>query len=264
VPDGSVEAVVIAKAAALMVNCNEADAMALALSVTCTVKLNVPLAVGPPESVPVVVPRERPLGSFPTLMLHEYGCVPPVAPNVTDGYGVPTVPTESDGWLIVSTAAAVTLIDNDWVLAVRCGVLLSQTLTVKLNSPLAVGVPEIVPVVSPIERPLGSCPLPMLHEYGCVPPVAPNVACGYGVSTVPPESDGWLILIDWFSIAMMRPPRRMYSFELVCPWSETTPSRMLKKPENSRQASRAALFVPPAGCRLPDKISWLNGEPRFH
>jgi hypothetical protein len=47
----------------------------------------------------------------------------------------------------------------------------SVILTVKLNDPAAIGVPEIAPVAAS-ERPLGSDdPMASANEYGAVPPV---------------------------------------------------------------------------------------------
>ena len=39
-------------------------------SVTCTVKLNVPAALGVPEIVPLELPSVSPVGSEPDTMLH--------------------------------------------------------------------------------------------------------------------------------------------------------------------------------------------------
>ncbi len=53
-------------------------AVAATLSVTRTVKLNVPAAVG----VPVIAPaleRDSPVGSDPTVTAQVYGTVPPLA-----------------------------------------------------------------------------------------------------------------------------------------------------------------------------------------
>ena len=50
-------------------------------SVTCTVKLDVPAAVGVPEITPAVL-TVRPAGSVPLARLHAKGGVPPVAVTV--------------------------------------------------------------------------------------------------------------------------------------------------------------------------------------
>lgn len=51
----------------------------LLLSVTVVVKVEVPVAVGVPEMVPVVAARVKPAGRLPELIDHEYNGVPPVA-----------------------------------------------------------------------------------------------------------------------------------------------------------------------------------------
>jgi len=56
-----------------------AVATAFVASSTCTVKLDVPCAVGVPEMTPVVGEIESPDGSVPATMLHAYGVTPPVA-----------------------------------------------------------------------------------------------------------------------------------------------------------------------------------------
>ena len=48
-------------------------------SLTCTVKLTVPITVGLPEMVPVEEFKLRPGGSVPELIDHVYAVVPPVA-----------------------------------------------------------------------------------------------------------------------------------------------------------------------------------------
>ena len=52
------------------------------LSVTRTVKFDVPYAVGVPEIVPDELPRERPAGSEPEITDQLYGVTPPVATTV--------------------------------------------------------------------------------------------------------------------------------------------------------------------------------------
>ena len=52
----------------------------------------------------------------------------------------------------------------------------SVTLTVKLLVPVAVGVPEMTPVLDDSPSPAGRLPKAMDHVYGLVPPVAASVA----------------------------------------------------------------------------------------
>ena len=84
-------------------------------------------------------------------------------------------------------------------------VALSVALTVKLEDPAAVGVPDIVPP----ERlnPAGSDPLATDHVYGGVPPVAFS-GCEYATPTVPAGNEevvmlktGALITIDSAALA---------------------------------------------------------------
>jgi hypothetical protein len=77
VPTGS-DDVVIPKPGGLIVNDSAAVAVAEGLSVTFTVKLAVPAAVGVPEIVPPAL-RFRPAGSDPPASDQEYGGDPPVA-----------------------------------------------------------------------------------------------------------------------------------------------------------------------------------------
>jgi hypothetical protein len=51
-------------------------------SVTCTVKLLVPVPVGVPEITPVLDASDSPAGSVPEVMDQLYGRVPPVAARV--------------------------------------------------------------------------------------------------------------------------------------------------------------------------------------
>ena len=50
------------------------------------------------------------------------------------------------------------------------------TLAVKLNVPVAVGVPEMTPVPLVSERPVGSAPLAIDQVYGVTSPLAASVA----------------------------------------------------------------------------------------
>jgi hypothetical protein len=63
-------------------------------SVTFTVKLKEPEAVGVPEMVPAGE-SVRPAGKAPALMLQPYGVVPPVAASVVE-YAVPICPEETE------------------------------------------------------------------------------------------------------------------------------------------------------------------------
>jgi len=90
-------------------------------------------------------------------------------------YVVPTVPPTSVELLIVNGATVTASeIFADWVCA---GLLESVTVAVKLNDPVAVGVPRMIPVAAVRLSPAGRL-LPELidHLYGVVPPAALSVA----------------------------------------------------------------------------------------
>ena len=67
--------------AGVMVRVNAFVADALFLSVTCTVKLAVPVAVGVPLRTPPLL-KLNPAGKLPDASDQLYGVVPPVAANV--------------------------------------------------------------------------------------------------------------------------------------------------------------------------------------
>jgi hypothetical protein len=79
----------------------------------------------------------------------------------------------------------------------------SVTFTVKLDVPVAEGVPEITPVLAFSVRPAGKLPLLMLHVYGVTPPVAVTVA-EYATFTVPDGSDVVVIISVAGLIVMLR------------------------------------------------------------
>jgi hypothetical protein len=146
-------------------------------SVTLTVKLKVPDAVGVPEIEPVEAVKLSPAGNEPELMLQMYGVVPPVAASVAV-YAVPCVPFDSE--LVVMLTADVvlesTVMLRAWVAVWAVGVVESVTFTVKLNVPAEVGVPEITPLDAVKLSPGGRRPELMLQVYGVTPPVAVKVA----------------------------------------------------------------------------------------
>ncbi len=75
------EEVVICKGAGLIATDNGAVVEADPLSVTFTVKLLAPAAVGVPEIVPLAA-SVNPPGSAPLAIVHAYGGVPPEAASV--------------------------------------------------------------------------------------------------------------------------------------------------------------------------------------
>ncbi len=96
--------------------------------------------------------------------------VPPLAARVVL-YDVPTMPVGSDVVVMVIWAAMVSVY-GCWAV---CPVA-SFTCTVMEKLPLAVGVPEMVPVPEPSVKPPGNEPAVMLQVYGVLPPEAFNVA----------------------------------------------------------------------------------------
>ena len=120
---------------------------------TVTVKPDVPFAVGVPETTPVAGVSVSPAGRLPELIDHVYPGVPPPASKVCE-YATPLVPEASTEEAIESGVGETTIeVAPD---AVCAGLPESVTLTVKLDVPLAVGVPEIAPVEGLRERPLGN------------------------------------------------------------------------------------------------------------
>ena len=83
------------------------------------------------------------------------------------------MPAAREPLVIVSVVGA-TVIDSVAVF-VCSGLLLSCTLTVKLDVPLAEGVPEITPPEESV-NPAGSVPELSTQEYGDVPPLTVSVA----------------------------------------------------------------------------------------
>jgi hypothetical protein len=97
---GSVAAIVNAKATAA-VCCGEP------LSLTLTLKANVPLAAGVPEMTPVEEERVSPDGKLPEAMLQVRAGVPPVAATLWL-YNVPKTPKGRTLVVIASTDGSVT------------------------------------------------------------------------------------------------------------------------------------------------------------
>jgi hypothetical protein len=133
-PSGN-DVVVITTAMIVMDNCFESFPASL---VAFTVKVDVPSSVGVPVMAPVVSPRLKPAGNSSLSMLHVMG-VPPVALSVWL-YAVPATPFGNVVVVIFVTPVSVILMDNCFVSLPAALV----ALTVKVDVPAAVGVPEIV------------------------------------------------------------------------------------------------------------------------
>ncbi len=160
--------------------------VAFELSLTCTVKFAVPLAVGVPLMAPLAE-SDRPAGSAPGPLDHVYPPVPPLADSVWL-YAAPTVPAGSDVVVMVNGGGATVML-RAWV---SLPFELSFTCTVKLEVPAAVGVPLMAPLGASV-RPGGSEPAFVDQLLPPVPPLAERLRL-YGVPTTPAGSDMVLIL----------------------------------------------------------------------
>jgi hypothetical protein len=82
-------------------------------SVTLTVKLDVPVAEGVPEIVPVELPRDNPAGSEPLITDQLYGVMPPVAARVWL-YAAPSTPFGTLVVVITRSAGGLITIESAW------------------------------------------------------------------------------------------------------------------------------------------------------
>jgi hypothetical protein len=141
-------------------------------SVTETVNVELPLAVGVPEITPAL-DSVSPAGRLPDAMDHVYPGVPPVTLSAF-AYDAPTCAagSEPDPMLSVGITGRTTIENvTVWLCA---GELESETLKLKLDVPLAVGVPEITPALESV-NPAGRLPDATDHVYPGVPPDAESV-----------------------------------------------------------------------------------------
>jgi len=168
VPAGN-EVVVMISEAGMMTRLNEVcfACPCCPLSVTRTVKLEVPAAVGVPA---IVAPLSvRPAGNEPDVTAQRYGGVPPLAIKSVE-YGEPTVPSGKEDVVMANAGSILMLrsLSADWVF----GKEKKLTRTLKLDVPTVVGVPLMVPVAESSNRPDGSDPETMDQSYCGFPPVA--------------------------------------------------------------------------------------------
>ena len=128
-----------------------------------------------PESTPVVGEIVMPAGGVPDEMLHVTGAPAPVCENVTGPYGTVAIAS--------GTVVGVTVIAGHEMVSVALTLPLqpsaSVAVTVKVNVPACVGVPERTPV-GPSVRGGGGAPADIEKVCGAVPPVAAK-AWEYGV-----------------------------------------------------------------------------------
>jgi hypothetical protein len=131
------------------------------------VKVELPAVVGVPDSTPAEL-SVRPAGREPEFTDQVYGVVPPVAVRVTE-YGTPTVPAGGAEKFVVTPVPMVSV-----VASVAICPRASVTLAVKLNVPVAVGVPVSTPLAFRV-IPAGRLPEATDQVYGLVPPVTVRV-----------------------------------------------------------------------------------------
>ena len=158
VAPGSGAAVVMLRVGLLdvIVRLNALYALFLAASVTCTVKLNEPVAVGVPERVPLAAFSEMLAGRAPAVTAQVYGAVPPVAASVCE-YELPATPPGSAVPVVMLKGSALgAIVMANCLLAVAW--LVSATCTLKVNGPVAERLPDRTPVEAFSESPDGSVP----------------------------------------------------------------------------------------------------------
>jgi hypothetical protein len=238
-------------AAGLTVSDNGAVAVCAALSVTFTVKFDVPAVVGVPLMVPLAE-RAKPAGKVPTETVHVYGVVPPLAFSPCE-YAVPAVAGGNED-VVTSKVAGATVIDKAEVSVLDP---LSVTFTVKFDVPNAVGVPDMVP---PAERvsPAGKVPTDTVQVNGGVPPTAfklceygvPSVACGSGLPLM--DNAAGLTAIDRPAVVVRAPLSVTLTVKLDDPAAVGVPD-IVPAPDNVRPAGKAPAemvhvygVVPPA------------------
>jgi len=136
----------------------ESVAAGMLESVTVMVKEDVPAVVGVPEITPVAPSNVSPAGRAPTVTAQVYVAVPPTTASVWL-YAEFTVAAGS-----VVVVMAIALIVMDKAKDAVCGdVAESVAVTVKVDVPGTVGVPEITPEALSKVRPAGRAPAVIDH-----------------------------------------------------------------------------------------------------
>lgn len=149
-PAGNDEVVIASGTGATVID-RACDAVAVLLSVTCTVRVALPALDGVPLMTPVVAERVRPWGKAPCEIVQVTGVAPPDCVSVAE-YGLATVPV---GKLVVVITGLGLIVSC----RLAVSVLLSEsvTMTVNENVPGTVGVPVMTPEALN-ERPDDSAP----------------------------------------------------------------------------------------------------------
>ncbi len=149
----------------LVYACNPVQPLA---SVAVIVDVNMPAVVGVPEMVPLMV-SDIPGASSPAVMLKVYGACPPLAVMILL-YATPSVPFGRGGGERVMGGQAGSLI----TLVYACNPvqpLASVAVTVKVNVPATLGVPDMSPLLES-DIPGASSPAVTMKIYGACPPLA--------------------------------------------------------------------------------------------
>ena len=142
------------------------------VSLTVNVKATDCFVVGVPETTPVLELSDSPSAGRPTAL---HVSVPvPVATNLNE-YADPAVAVVTCACVVVIAGGTglFTVIVNCTELDWGPAALESFAVAVKVTLPLAVGVPEIAPVLALIERPSAGRPV-ALQVIAPAPPVAAN------------------------------------------------------------------------------------------
>jgi hypothetical protein len=138
------------------------------LSVTVTLKLDVPRAVGVPLIVPLL-DSVSPAGNVPEDRDHvSGGAIVGAADSVCEYAELITPPAREDVVISVGTSILRDLLSS------LGGLLLSLTRTVNENTPDTDGVPLIPPLLADRVKPVGSTPEAIDHATGKRPPVELN------------------------------------------------------------------------------------------
>ena len=192
-PLGKVVVVMTGGVAELVMVIDNCLVLLPALLEAFTVNVDVPAAVGVPLMIPELN-RFNPVGKAPFSKLHVIGAVPEASSCAL--YAVPVAPLGKDVVVITgATAELVTTIDNAFVSLPT----LLVALTVKLEVPAVLGVPEMMPADDSV-NPAGKLPLCNDHVIGVVPEAA---SCALYVVPVKPPGRVVVVMNGGSSTVML-------------------------------------------------------------
>ncbi len=125
----------------------------ISLSLTATVKLAMPVVIGVPERIPVDEPSESPAGKLPEESCHTYPGVPPTTLRAFEN-ATPSAAKSVVVAAMLNDAGATRILKDEtfWFVPE------SRSVKPMMETPLAVGVPEITPVDEARDMPEGSEP----------------------------------------------------------------------------------------------------------